>query len=370
MSKVIDRKIEKEISTGLKLNRAINQPLNTYVLPRFDKNDKGEYIFVGNCTITSISEFNKYMRTYREIANSLRKTYRPVIAKIYKNALNSLVADNSKFRITDNDFSLVSKLSEKPFTLNSLQDNSSSAYKQTLNFVTKAAYKSKRLKPSNKINELVRSNDKDFEYSQLYVLPVMTENGVVINQKKQNKTAIEAQFETVSKNDAVAIKNYLIEATNGLDEDSATQIKNQIEKVFKESLNIGESIRAGLNNNLSSRLEKLTSEFADLIGVDLSNYNKGTNKITRKAVSETPAEVENNQEPVAEEPVPKTTPNRNSFEANEILMNGTYKTAPSIEDGRIVTKLSPEGMKFTVTFKNNKLFVSNEQSADESVFGK
>ena len=119
MSKVIDRKIEKEISTGLKLNRAINQPLNTYVLPRFDKNDKGEYIFVGNCTITSISEFNKYMRTYREIANSLRKTYRPVIAKIYKNALNSLVADNSKFRITDNDFSLVSKFDTKDMQTNS-----------------------------------------------------------------------------------------------------------------------------------------------------------------------------------------------------------------------------------------------------------
>ena len=35
MAKVIENQIEKEISKGLKLNYATNQPLNSYILPKF-----------------------------------------------------------------------------------------------------------------------------------------------------------------------------------------------------------------------------------------------------------------------------------------------------------------------------------------------
>ena len=356
MSKVLDKQIEKEINSGLKINKASKNPLNSYKLPKFDKNDKGEYVFVGNATISTLKDFNKYMETYREISNQLRKVYKPVIAKIYKNALNSLVADNGKFKLSENDYTLSSKLSEDQFTTDYVRDNLSSTHKQTLGYITKAAYNSRRVKPSSAINNLMKSSDKELaENGMVYVLPVMTDNGVVLNQKKQNKTAVEVQFETIPSEDAVAIMNYLIEATNGIEPSVAEQIKAKIEDIFKESKAIGESVRASVDNNLTERLEKLGDELIDLIGVDLSNFDKNNKPAVRKA-AKNPA-----NEATSEAP-------KGTYEASEILMNGSYKTSPSIEDGRIVTKLSPEGMKFLVTLKNNRIFVTNKE-AEENSFG-
>lgn len=376
MSKILDEKISKDISSGLNLNYVTKKPLNTYRLPKFDKNENGEYVFVGNCTISTLKEFRAYLRAYKEIASFLRKNYKPAIASIYKNALNSLVADISKFRIADNDYSLVRKLSEAPFTTTSLNDNSAVTYGNILSYLTKAAFKTKRLKPSAEINNLLKADNKTLESgSEIYVLPLMTDNGVVLSQKKQNKNAMEAQFQTVSYSAAREIENYMVEATRGIDNDSATQIKNQIAKLFKEAHAIGESVKAGINSNLSQRLEKLSSDFIDLIGVDLMNYTKTQRPVVKrsKQIDEAPLEAPQNE--VYDTPAQTAVAQGSAAEskghpyyANEILMNGSYKTSPAIEDGRIVTKLSPEGMRFVVTLKNNKLLVSNEQS-DEQGFG-
>lgn len=367
MSKILDSKIHNELSHSLKINYVVNQHVNSFNLPKFEKNEKGEYVFVGNCSISTLADYNDYLKVYKDIVNHLRKTYRPVIAKIYKNALNSLIADNSKFRIEKNNYSLSTKLESKPFTLDTLEDNTSSIYKQTLNFITKAAFKSKRLKPSSAINDLMRKDGKSIEEDtdKIYILPVMTDNGVVLTQKKQNRAAVEAQFETISYEDAMAIKEYMIDATKLLDSDVASQLKNQIEKIFKEASNIGEAIRAGLDNNLVKRLTTLTGDFADLIGIDLSYYNKN-NTSNRKNIDDAMANSVDSFDLSSEEIIPENI--LDSFEANEIFMNGSYRTTPAIEDGQIVTKLSPEGMKFIVTLQNNKLFVTNKE--EDQMLGK
>ena len=360
MAKVIDNKIEKQINYGLKMNYTTDTPLNSYVLPRFDKNDKGEYFYVGNCSVSTLKQYNNYIQVYTEIDSYLKKIYRPVIAKIYRNALNSLIADTSKFRIGQNDYSLSSKLSEKSFTLDSLEDTNTSAYKQTLNFVTKAAYNSKRVKPCIEINDILRENESELSKdSMIYILPVMTDNGVIVTQKQNNKSAIETRFEAITAENALLIKDYLLEATEGLDVDSATQIRNQIEKLFREARDIGESVKAGINNNLHNRLEKLMVDFADLIGVDLSEYSRGNQAQKREGLTDSTPSIYYNEEAPASD--------FKSFDVSEIMFDGAYKTTPSISDGKIVTRVTPEGMDFSVTLKDNVLFVSNKQSKDELV---
>ena len=39
------------------------------------------------------------------------------------------------------------------------------------------------------------------------------------------------------------------------------------------------------------------------------------------------------------------------------MIRGTYKTSPAIVGDVIVTKITPDGVKFDVTFENEKLFV-------------
>ena len=45
MGSIIDRKINKEITHGLNANEIIGFANNTYTLPNFEKNEKGEYLF-------------------------------------------------------------------------------------------------------------------------------------------------------------------------------------------------------------------------------------------------------------------------------------------------------------------------------------
>ena len=92
--------------------------------------------------------------------------------------------------------------------------------------------------------------------------------------------------------------------------------------------------------------------FSDLVGVDLSKYNKILAKNKTKATSATN---------------PTTTP-RKSVDVNEILIDGKYSSEPALEDGKIVTKLTPTGKKFTLQIKNDKFLVKNVKEEVDNSF--
>ena len=339
---IINSEIENDILDGLKLNHATNQSLNRYTLPKFQKLESGEYVYVGNALISTIKEYKEYKKAYGEIAKHL-KGYTEMVAKIYKNALNSLIAENGKYQFGENAYSLKSKLSNGSFPAVAVESDNTENYEKTLNYITKAAYQRKRLKPCSKLNHLMKEAESvNKNEEKLYVLPVMTENGIVLSHNRHTKS-LEANFETLTENDALKIKEYFIENAKKLNPVASQQVAAQVEKLFKNSKHIGEMIESGYNEDLAEKLEKLAVNFSDLIGVDLSRYNKSVK--ASKYAEHKPENV--------------TTEKKTSVDVQEILIDGTYKTAPALEDGKIVTKLTPNGVKFTLQLKNDKFFIKN-----------
>lgn len=375
MSRVINESIENEIKIGLKDNQVKGHPFYSFKLPKFIKNENDEYVFVGNAFVSTIQEFNKYKKTYGEIAQQLT-SYKRTVGSIYRYALNSLIADNTQYqhknliRNGKNNYNLLSKLSDGAFTIDAVKDNSAEKYKTTLSYLTKAAYKSKRLKPSAKLNDLMKQSTSP-EKCGVSILPVMTDNGVVLNQSKHNNKIIEASFKTMAYLDALDIQNYLIGMTSDLEEAAANQIKAQINKLFKEARQLGEMVESSFENDLSTRLENLAIEFSDLIGIDLSLLNKQSDN----ASSNESEQIESQEDSfeVQEENANKNyeipAKKKANINVNEVIIDGTYKTAPTLEDGKIVTKLTPDGLKFTIQLENEKLFIkTNNEEPEVSEF--
>ena len=353
MGKIIDHQIEEEIENGLKINHATNQQIHKFTLPRFDKTESGEYVYVGNSVVTTLKEFQEYMKSYGEVAKSL-DNYTEIVSKIYKNALNSLIAENGIYQFGKNDYSLPSKLASGQFNASAVANMNTESYEKTLNYITKAAFKTKRLKPASNLNSMMKkvSSSKKAE-SKFFVLPVMTENGIVLSHNRNTQT-FEANFETISAENALEIKEYLLSSIKNLNPIQQQQLTAQVEKLFKNAKQIGEMVEAGYDNGLENKLEKLANDFSDLIGVDLSHYNKGLRKAPVPA------------KPLAEKGA--TTEKKTSVDVKEILIDGTYKTAPALESGKVVTKITPDGYKFTLQLKNDKFYVTTVSNQKDENF--
>ena len=365
MAKVIDKKINKEINNGLGINYVTGNSHNIYTLPSFEVNEKGEYQYVGTQTISSLAEYSEYMKKYSAIAKYIKQNYSSVISRIYKNALNSLIASKERYNISKNDYSLMNKVG-KTFTVSSLNEERNQNYEQMLNYVTKAAYQTRRLKPNSEIVNILANAENSFtDRDRFYVLPQINDNGVVLKQKKNNMNFLEAQFDLVSEADAKAIENFMLETANSLDKSTAESVKAQIVKIFDASKKAGNNIKNGVTNNVINELTELTSNMVDLVGVDLSSYEKKPRKSHLSNDFEQTNVKPSFDPTLGDDPLEtpaNTTPN--SFNSNEILIRGTFKTSPALEGDVIVTKITPEGVKFSVTFDGNKLFVVNEKQED------
>lgn len=360
MAKIIEKNTANEINNGLKMNYVLGNDINSYSLPKFNLNENGEYVYAGMVKINSIKEYNKYIRTYNAIAKYIKQSYGPTISRIYKNALNSLVAEKDPYTVSPNRHSISSKFANKTFSASKLASENSQNYADTLSFITKAAYYTKRLKPCTEINKIMQTNEREFANSyDVCVLPKISDKGVVLQQNKLNSNTLEAQFELLDRKEVKAIENYMLETANSLDSKTAENLKAQISKIFTASRNIGSSINQATPETLND-LQNLTKSLIDLVGVDLTAYEKNA---TKRAKKHEKAQTQNASTSV------KTATVSNKVNADEILIRGTYKATPTVQGDVIVTKITPDGVKFNVSFDGNKLFVANEKSNDENSFG-
>lgn len=373
MGSIIDRKINKEITHGLNANEVIGFANNAYTLPNFEKNEKGEYVFVGNQTISTLAEYSQYIQKYAEISDFIKSKYKPVIAKIYKNALNTLISMNDKYYLSKNRYTSASKYS-KPFTIGKIADENPVAYEDLLSYITRAAYEMKEVKPCVEIMEILASSQKDFSESEvLYVLPQIGDNGVILYPKRGNSDFIEAQYELISQLDAKAIENFMFETASSLDKDTSRQVKNHIAKIFDISKSAGSKINSDSPYLAVDELADLTRSLIELVGADLSAFEKVAFATNPEIMDDeyratygdlyNDGSAKNHGEPEgytsgAESMAYQAT----NFTADEILIRGSFKTSPAIVGDVIVTKLTPEGVKFDVTFESDKLFVQNASS--------
>lgn len=367
MGRIIDKKTANEINNGLKINYATGVNQNSYSLPKFKQNENGEYEFAGTVKVSNLKEYNSYIKTYNAIAKYIKENYGSTISRIYKNALNSLVSAKDPYVVPRNKYSISSKLANKLFSTGKVESEGLQTYSDTLNFVTKAAYNTKRLKPASEIKDIMKIGNRDFSESQeICVLPQIGENGVILHKNKNNTNALEANFELLSRDEINAIENYMIQTADSLDPETAKNVKTQINKIFSASRNIGSKINQGTADVVSD-LQKLTKNLIDLVGADLSEFSKSSKKTKKVAKSEIKDLDEEDYEISNEELEAKeSTPS--NFSADEIVIRGTYRTTPSVQGDVIVSKLSPDGKKFKVSFDKNKLFVVNEKENDENSF--
>jgi len=304
------------------------------------------------------------MKKYSAIANYIKQNYSSVISRIYRNSLNSLIAVKGRHNHSKNKYSMVSK-AEKSFGLSKIAEENVQNYETMLNYVTKAAYKTKRLQPNKQIVAILNNAEHTFgENDRFYVLPQINDNGVVLKQNKSNMNFLEAQFELISEADAMAIENYMLETANSLDKKTAASVKAQIVKIFEASKKAGREIKDGSNPKLVEDLTQLTANLVDLVGVDLSSFEKKSVARSQRGTTVTEKEVVDSQ--MQTEVQATVDPTTQNTSANEILIRGTFKTGPALEGDVIVTKLTPDGVKFSVSFDGNKLFVSNEKQEEST----
>ena len=365
MANVIDKSLDKIIRSGLEVNSVLDQKLDAYILPSFEKNEDGEYVYVGEEVVNTIEKYNDYSKKYSEIMKIIKKNYQETIYNIFKNALNSLICVNEKSSLKTR-YSAMEKM-KNGFTVSNIALDNSNNLIDTLNFVTKAAYKTKKLKPSKEILEIMHNSQKDFsQREQLYVLPRIGDNGVMLVKNKSNSSLLEARFELYSQLDAMALENFMLETAGTLDLELAGQLKAQIYKIFTLSKKVGFEVVNSVDNETINNLQTLTKDLVELVGADLSTYNKKVAKNYSNAEEKHVAKEITN-------PDGSTTINGTDaigFNASEILIKGTFKTAPAIDGDVIVTKITPEGVKFDVVFDGDKLFVqtanytTNEKPAE------
>lgn len=360
MAKIIDKNVVKEINDGLKMNYITGVNTNSYALPKFVVNEKGEYFYAGVVNINNYKDFNKYMKTYSAIAKYIKQNYSSTISKIYKNALNSLVSAKDPYMVSQNEHSLVSKLENKVFSVGKFASESVENYEETLGFITKAGVKSNKLKPCKEVIEIIKSEGRNLTQSDVCILPQIGTNGVILKQSKLNSNQLEAQFELLSRAEVKEIESFMLQTADSLDNETATRLKTQISKVFSQSRNIGSRINHA-SNGIVAELQDLAKNLIDLVGVDLSSYEKGAKKAAKKKAKASNLETS--------APETQSTVTSNKFNADEILIRGTYKATPTIQGDVIVTKITPDGVKFDVAFDGNKLFVASEKSNDDNSFG-
>lgn len=360
MAKIIDKNVAKEINYGLKMNYVIGVNTNSYSLPKFVVNEKGEYVYAGMVNINNIKDFNKYMRTYSAIAKYIKQNYNSTISRIYKNALNSLVSAKDPYMVSQNKHSIVSKLENKAFSASKFASESAENYEETLGFITKAGEKSNKLKPCKEVIEIIKSEGRNLAQFDVCVLPQIGTNGVVLKQSKLNSNQLEAQFELLSRAEVKEIESFMLQTADSLDNETATRLKAQISKVFNQSRSIGSKINQA-SNDIVADLQVLTKNLINLVGVDLTSYEKGAKKVSKKQAKASNLE--------ANTPETQKVVTSNKLNADEILIRGTYKATPTVQGDVIVTKITPDGVKFDVAFDGNKLFVASEKSNDENSFG-
>ncbi|MBQ8425268.1 MAG: hypothetical protein IJX17_04535 [Clostridia bacterium] len=366
MARIIDKKINKEIDSGLGLNYATGVEQNGYELPSFKLNERGEYEYAGTQVIHSLGEYTEYMKKYSAIANYIKQHYSSVISRIYKNSLNSLIASKGRYNLNKNKYSLLSK-TEKTFGISNISTETTQNYENMLNYVTKAAYKTRRLKPNTQIVSILQNAEHSFtDRDRFYVLPQINDNGVVLKQKKNNSNMLEAQFELVSEADAKAIENYMLETANSLDRKTAESVKSQIVKVFNSAKKAGNNMKDGVNSSMINELTELTANLVDLVGVDLSSFEKKARGNSLEHTEQTTVDPTGQTEVSSKNPVNEV---EHVNSANEILIRGIYKASPAVEGDVLVTKITPDGSKFSITFDGNKLFVSTSNEKQDEVDG-
>lgn len=247
-------------------------------LPVFNKNANGEYESVGQTSVKKLKDLKFYLSTYQEIAKIIKENYSREIYRIYENALSNLILSNNNkqdlFEEYANGWTDEHFLAKKR---NGLSINS-----RTLKRIIKSeAFSEKRFKPAK---NLINNIKNPMNNSKYFILPEMTENGVVV-VPDETFDCLAVRFNKYSVEEAENIEAYLYSVANEIEDPEFSNYSSQkIEELFNLSKKAKER-----TVDAETLLRNMAEVSIDLMGVDMTPYEK--KKVSSRSKTEPSQEI-------------------------------------------------------------------------------
>ena len=253
----------KDIKDFLKVNKSI-------AMPMISKKKEGEFVADGGYVdVHSYADYQAQVRVYEEFIKYLEMKYNAEVPKMFKAALTKVIA-------LKNDGLTTKRLHSKDVTKSQYESFTEEDYLRTLNFISKAALEKRLLKPAKAVKDLTTRKDRSMLHNvgATFVLPVISENGVMVQRRGDVRGQFQAKTVSVSEKDALELRDLMIAEAEAA---GATDAKELVDDIFELAASIGEKDKANTINDLSKELRKtLVAKCTELFGVDLSRYETGT----------------------------------------------------------------------------------------------
>ena len=301
-------------------------------LPVFDKNNDGEYELVDHVEISTIGELKEYMKAYSEIAAIIKRNFQRQISAIYRNALSGMILKTtdgkSSSKVLDN---LGSSFTDTDFDLQRIVGSELSE-RTVLRLLKTEPFAGRRFKPGTELINLMKVSDDD----GLIILPKMSENGVIA-VPDENLGSISLQYNRYSLDAAEEIKSYMLDAAYSIeDPELSSEVVERINTLFRSTQmadDLGEY----------NFLKRLASVAIELVGVDLSAFNK--RKYNRGSKNKTLAANANGTATTTskvKEDLSETEKERLEREVRQIIIDGRNLIHQQKSGDTLTTIISPE----------------------------
>lgn len=250
----------KDIKDFLKVNSSIQMPM-------ISKAKNGDFLASGEYVdVHSYQEYQDQVKLYEEFIEYLEYKYNAEVPKMFKAAL-------TKVLILKNEGLTSKRLHSKEVTKSQYESFTEEDYLRTLNFISKAALEKRLLKPARAIKDITTKKDGSMRHTlgTKYVLPLISENGVMLKRRGDVRGQFQASTVTLSYTEAQEVKQAMLDEAEQAG--AGEEVKKLIEDIFELAASIGEKDKANEINNLSMELRKtLVAKCTELFGVDLARY--------------------------------------------------------------------------------------------------
>ncbi len=250
----------KDIKDFLKVNSSIQMPM-------ISKAKNGDFLASGEYVdVHSYKEYQDQVKLYQEFIEYLEYKYNAEVPKMFKAAL-------TKVLILKNEGLTSKRLHSKEVTKSQYESFTEEDYLRTLNFISKAALEKRLLKPARAIKDITTKKDGSMRHTlgTKYVLPLISENGVMVKRRGDVRGQFQASTVTLSYTEAQEVKQAMLDEAEQAG--AGEEVKKLIEDIFELAASIGEKDKANTINNLSMELRKtLVAKCTELFGVDLARY--------------------------------------------------------------------------------------------------
>ena len=320
-------------------------------LPNINKKENGEWEFDGGVVlISTLQEFNDYVAGQQEIMDLLKENFPDVVSMIWKGTFSEFTGNAGS--------TIAGKLlnGEQIKTDKIMKSSDYYDVENTMYIILKAL-SSRNAGPVEKSDVLLipykKTNSKVMSLLQNdfggYFLPVVTENGCVVDKTPNKKLGFRFFAIPESEVSYEQVVEYL-SMLSPLDDDF--EKADMIQDLVEQSKNAYRLIKNGSPSQAMHSVRVMTDYASILYRPDLSQLPGRKPKVAKPEIQD--EEIKGFDESDFEQHVEILKPKG----VKEIVVHGNTNTKTSIENGEIVATITPEeGLVFDVVVNDGKTVV-------------